>query len=67
MTEKILVLDIDGTLTNSEKEISPETKKVITKSSKDIVIAIRKPAKIPGIIAGIVTLNIVCISVAPKS
>jgi len=29
MTEKILVLDIDGTLTNSEKEISPETKKVI--------------------------------------
>ena len=27
MTEKILVLDIDGTLTTSEKEISPETKK----------------------------------------
>ncbi len=29
MTEKILVLDIDGTLTNSQKEISPETKRGI--------------------------------------
>lgn len=29
MTEKILVLDIDGTLTTSEKNISPETKKGI--------------------------------------
>lgn len=26
MSNKILVLDIDGTLTNSKKEISPETK-----------------------------------------
>ena len=29
MTEKILVLDIDGTLTTSRKDISPETKKGI--------------------------------------
>ncbi len=29
MTEKILVLDIDGTLTTSQKNISPETKKAI--------------------------------------
>ena len=27
MTDKILVLDIDGTLTTSEKQISPETKR----------------------------------------
>lgn len=29
MTEKVLVLDIDGTLTNSAKEITPNTKKAI--------------------------------------
>ena len=29
MNKKILVLDIDGTLTNSKKEVTPETKKAI--------------------------------------
>ena len=29
MREKVLVLDIDGTLTNSSKEITPATKKGI--------------------------------------
>lgn len=30
MEEKVLVLDIDGTLTNSEKQVTPETKLAIT-------------------------------------
>lgn len=34
MTEKILVLDIDGTLTTSKKDISPETKKAIMEVQK---------------------------------
>ena len=29
MKEKVLVLDIDGTLTNSRKEITEETKRAI--------------------------------------
>ena len=29
MKTKVLVLDIDGTLTNSKKEITPETKRGI--------------------------------------
>ena len=45
----------------------PETKNVITKSSNDIVTAIIKPERIPGIIAGIITLSMVCFSVAPRS
>ena len=29
MDKKVLVLDLDGTLTNSEKKITPETKKAL--------------------------------------
>ena len=31
MSEKVLVLDIDGTLTNSKKEITPATKEALIK------------------------------------
>ena len=40
-------------------EPGPETKNVITKSSRDIVIAIKNPERMPGKIAGTTTLNIV--------
>ena len=40
---------------------------VITKSSNDKVIEIKKPEKIPGIISGITTFHKACIGVAPKS
>ena len=58
---------IEYTYSGKVVEPGPDTKKVITKSSRDMVTAIRKPDKIPGKIAGTVTLNIVCRSVAPKS
>ena len=31
MAKKILVLDLDGTLTNSQKEVSPKTREAIMK------------------------------------
>ena len=33
MKYKLLVLDLDGTLTNSQKEITPFTKEVLTQVS----------------------------------
>lgn len=48
-------------------EPGPETKKVITKSSRDMVTDIRKAETMPGIIAGMITLKRVCRSVAPRS
>ena len=44
--QKMLVLDIDGTLTNSKKEITPATKKAIRKIQEDghvVVIASGRP------------------------
>ena len=58
---------IEYTYRGSVVEPGPETKKVITKSSSDMVIAIKNPDIIPGKIAGTITLNMVCLSVAPKS
>jgi hypothetical protein len=46
MKEKVLVLDIDGTLTNSRKEISPETKKGIQETLKrghKVILASGRP------------------------
>lgn len=46
MTEKILVLDIDGTLTNSQKEISPATKaglKNIMERGHKVILASGRP------------------------
>ena len=46
MKYKILVLDIDGTLTNSKKEISPKTKKALMKAQAKgvkLVIASGRP------------------------
>ena len=34
MDKKVLVLDLDGTLTNSNKEITPDTKEAIMKIQK---------------------------------
>lgn len=47
MNNKILVLDIDGTLTNSEKAISPETKKglmMIQERGHIIILASGRPS-----------------------
>lgn len=46
MTEKILVLDIDGTLTNSQKEISPATRaglKNIMERGHKVILASGRP------------------------
>ncbi len=46
MDKKMLVLDIDGTLTNSKKEITPGTKKAVTDVMKNghvVVIASGRP------------------------
>lgn len=46
MDEKVLVLDIDGTLTNSQKEISPETKRGIQETLKrghKVILASGRP------------------------
>ena len=45
----------------------PETNDVMTKSSKESVIAIKNPAIIPGIIIGIITFTSVVNSLAPRS
>ena len=37
MKYKLLVLDLDGTLTNSQKEITPFTKEVLIKRKFDII------------------------------
>ena len=46
MNKKVLVLDIDGTLTNSRKEITPVTKKVIQdimKKGHKVILASGRP------------------------
>lgn len=46
MDEKVLVLDIDGTLTNSQKEITPETKRGIQETLKrghKVILASGRP------------------------
>ena len=45
---KAILLDIDGTLTNDKKEITPETKRVLMKAQEQgirLVIASGRPAK----------------------
>ncbi len=52
MTYDILVLDLDGTLTNSEKKITPPTRKAlieIQQNGKKVVLASGRPT--PGIIS----------------
>ncbi len=47
---KILVLDIDGTLTNSKKEIPPRTKSAILKAQeKGVIVALASGRPSPGI------------------
>ena len=51
MTYDILVLDLDGTLTNSEKKITPPTREAlieIQQNGKKVVLASGRPT--PGII-----------------
>ena len=46
MDKKVLVLDLDGTLTNSEKKITPETKKAlmeIQEQGHTVVLASGRP------------------------
>lgn len=48
MEQKVLVLDIDGTLTNSQKEITPETKKAIVETLKrghKVILASGRPTQ----------------------
>ena len=50
MTQKVLVLDIDGTLTNSQKDITPATKQAIQKvleAGHKVIIASGRPT--PGV------------------
>lgn len=51
MSKKVLALDLDGTLTNSKKEITPRTKKALTEIMKrghTVVLASGRPA--PGVL-----------------
>ena len=46
MDKKVLVLDLDGTLTNSEKKITPETKKALMEMQEQghtVVLASGRP------------------------
>ena len=46
MAYQIIVLDLDGTLTNSKKEITPKTKEAlmrIQKEGKTVVLASGRP------------------------
>ena len=38
MSRKILALDLDGTLTDSNKEITPRTKEMIAKMLEQVLI-----------------------------
>ncbi len=51
MSKKLLVLDLDGTLTNSKKEVTPRTRKVLTEMMKrghTVVLASGRPT--PGVL-----------------
>lgn len=67
ITGEIPYLTIEKTYKGKVVEPGPDTKKVITKSSRDMVTDIIKPEIIPGMMAGIITLKRVCFSVAPRS
>ena len=58
---------IEYTYRGNVVEPGPDTKKVITKSSKDMVTAIIKPERIPGKMLGIITFVMLCRYVAPNS
>ena len=60
-------LIIEYILSGRVEEPGPETKKVITKSSKDNVNAIKNADIIAGNNIGIITFVKVCLFVAPKS
>ena len=48
MDYQVLVLDLDGTLTNSKKEITPETREAlidIQEMGKKVVLASGRPTK----------------------
>ncbi len=50
MQKKLLALDIDGTLTNTQKEITPNTlKKIIEVQEKGHIVAIASGRPLPGI------------------
>lgn len=50
MQYKVLVLDIDGTLTNSKKEITPRTKEAIRKAQeKGVIVVVASGRPSPGI------------------
>jgi hypothetical protein len=49
------------------EEPGPATKKVMTKSSSDNVIAVKKPEIMPGLQIGRITLKSVSLSFAPRS
>ena len=52
MSYKLLVLDIDGTVTNSKKEITPKTKEAILElQKKGIPVAIASGRPTKGIVA----------------
>ncbi len=51
MSKKLLALDLDGTLTNSKKEVTPRTRKVLTEMMKrghTVVLASGRPT--PGVL-----------------
>ena len=52
MTGEIPYRTIEKTYRGSVVDPGPETKNVMTKSSRDMVIDIMKPERIPGMIAG---------------
>ena len=50
MHKKLLALDIDGTLTNTEKEVTPKTlEKLIEIQEKGHIVAIASGRPLPGI------------------
>ncbi len=59
MDKKVLVLDLDGTLTNSKKEITPRTKEAVLKMQKKghvVVLASGRPT--PGVVPVAEELNL---------
>ena len=50
MSKKLLALDIDGTLTNTQKDITPATlEKIIEAQEKGHIVAIASGRPLPGI------------------
>ena len=58
MKYKVLAFDIDGTLTNSKKEITPATKAAIMKAAEQgCVIALATGRPVPGVADYVKELN----------